>query len=165
MPDNPLYPVKQLEESLRLSQHFRRVVNRSERELRRADLEADPTSFERIFDLLKQVEAGLQAGVQVTRLPLRCDVCLERPSRPPLLPGSLVVAHREACVIETAQRFLRCAQLRPERLNDRDVPLVLDGRGLLDAAGLGGSVDAGSFRRYGSARQLYHFHIDKAGSY
>ena len=38
-------------------------------------------------------------------------------------------------------------------------------RRLLDAAGLDGSVDVGAFRRYGSARQLYHFHIDKAGSY
>lgn len=38
-------------------------------------------------------------------------------------------------------------------------------RRLLDAAGLGGEVDVGQFRRYGSARQLYHFHIDHAGSY
>jgi glutamate synthase domain-containing protein 3 len=38
-------------------------------------------------------------------------------------------------------------------------------RRLLDAAGLGGEVDAGAFHRFGSARQLYHFHIDKAGSY
>ena len=38
-------------------------------------------------------------------------------------------------------------------------------RHLLDAAGLGGEVDVAAFRRYGSARQLYHFHIDKAGSY
>ncbi len=26
-------------------------------------------------------------------------------------------------------------------------------------------VDPGSFRRYGSARQLYHFHVDNAGAY
>ncbi len=38
-------------------------------------------------------------------------------------------------------------------------------RRLLDAAGLGGAVDVGAFRRYGSARQLYHFQIDHAGSY
>ena len=38
-------------------------------------------------------------------------------------------------------------------------------RRLLDAADLSGEVDVGEFRRYGSARQLYHFHIDKAGSY
>jgi glutamate synthase domain-containing protein 3 len=38
-------------------------------------------------------------------------------------------------------------------------------RQLLDAAGLGGEVDVGAFRRYGSARQLYHFHVDHAGSY
>ena len=36
---------------------------------------------------------------------------------------------------------------------------------LLDAAGLNGSVDVGTFRRYGSARRLYHFHIDNVGSY
>ena len=32
-------------------------------------------------------------------------------------------------------------------------------------AGLGGEVDAGEFRRYGSARQLYHFHVDNADAY
>jgi glutamate synthase domain-containing protein 3 len=36
---------------------------------------------------------------------------------------------------------------------------------LLDAAGLNGSVDVGEFKRYGSARGLYHFHIDNIGSY
>ena len=30
------------------------------------------------------------------------------------------------------------------------------------AAGLGGEVDVSEFRRYGSARKLYHFHIDNA---
>ena len=35
--------------------------------------------------------------------------------------------------------------------------------GLLDAAGIG--ADPAEFRRYGSARQLYNFHIDHAGSY
>jgi methylamine---glutamate N-methyltransferase subunit B len=35
--------------------------------------------------------------------------------------------------------------------------------GLLDAAGI--DADPGEFRRYGSARQLYNFHIDHAGSY
>lgn len=34
----------------------------------------------------------------------------------------------------------------------------------LQAAGFDG-VEAGSFRRYGSARRLYHFHVDNAGSY
>jgi methylamine---glutamate N-methyltransferase subunit B len=38
-------------------------------------------------------------------------------------------------------------------------------RNLLDTAGLNGSVDVGEFRRYGSARKLYHFHIDNVGSY
>jgi glutamate synthase domain-containing protein 3 len=37
-------------------------------------------------------------------------------------------------------------------------------RSLLDAAGVNG-VDLGAFRRYGSARRLYHFHIDNVGSY
>jgi hypothetical protein len=36
---------------------------------------------------------------------------------------------------------------------------------LLAAAGLNGTVDPSSFRRYGSARKLYHFHIDNVGSY
>jgi glutamate synthase domain-containing protein 3 len=35
---------------------------------------------------------------------------------------------------------------------------------LLDAAGVG-EVDVAGFRRYGSARKLYHFHIDNVGSY
>jgi methylamine---glutamate N-methyltransferase subunit B len=35
---------------------------------------------------------------------------------------------------------------------------------LLDAAGVNG-IDLGAFRRYGSARRLYHFHIDNVGSY
>ena len=38
-------------------------------------------------------------------------------------------------------------------------------RKLLDAAGVGGEVDVSEFKRYGSARELYHFHVDKAGAY
>jgi len=38
-------------------------------------------------------------------------------------------------------------------------------RRLLNAASIDGSVDIGEFRRYGSARRLYNFHIDNAGSY
>jgi len=38
-------------------------------------------------------------------------------------------------------------------------------RALLDAAGVGPEVDVGQFRRYGSARKLYNFHIDNLGSY
>jgi len=40
-----------------------------------------------------------------------------------------------------------------------------DLRRLLDAAGLNGEVDINEFRRYGSARKLYHFHVDNVGSY
>ena len=40
-----------------------------------------------------------------------------------------------------------------------------DLRKLLDAADVNGSVDVSEFRRYGSARKLYHFHIDNVGSY
>jgi glutamate synthase domain-containing protein 3 len=35
----------------------------------------------------------------------------------------------------------------------------------LGAAGLAGQVDVADFRRYGSARRLYHFHVDNAGAY
>jgi methylamine---glutamate N-methyltransferase subunit B len=38
-------------------------------------------------------------------------------------------------------------------------------RDKLDAAGLGGQVDVAEFRRYGSARNLYHFHVDNADEY
>jgi methylamine---glutamate N-methyltransferase subunit B len=38
-------------------------------------------------------------------------------------------------------------------------------RRLLTAAGIDRPVDMASFRRYGSARKLYHFHIDNVGSY
>ena len=37
-------------------------------------------------------------------------------------------------------------------------------RALLDRAGVTG-VDPAAFRRYGSARKLYHFHIDNVGAY
>jgi glutamate synthase domain-containing protein 3 len=38
-------------------------------------------------------------------------------------------------------------------------------RQLLDASGVNGAFDIGRFRRYGSARKLYHFKIDNVGSY
>jgi glutamate synthase domain-containing protein 3 len=38
-------------------------------------------------------------------------------------------------------------------------------RQLLDAAGLGGTVDVSEFRRYGSARRLYNFHVENLGVY
>lgn len=38
-------------------------------------------------------------------------------------------------------------------------------RKLLDAAGVGPEVDVSEFKRYGSARNLYHFHVDNAGQY
>jgi methylamine---glutamate N-methyltransferase subunit B len=37
-------------------------------------------------------------------------------------------------------------------------------RSLLDAAGLD-DIDPGDFRRYGSARRLYNFHVDNLGAY
>jgi glutamate synthase domain-containing protein 3 len=36
---------------------------------------------------------------------------------------------------------------------------------LLEAGGVKGEVDINRFRRYGSARRLYQFHIDNVGSY
>lgn len=36
---------------------------------------------------------------------------------------------------------------------------------LLHASGLNGSIDVSSFRRYGSGRRLYNFHMDNVGSY
>jgi len=36
---------------------------------------------------------------------------------------------------------------------------------LLKTAGVAGDVDVSDFRRYGSARQLYHFHVDNASAY
>jgi methylamine---glutamate N-methyltransferase subunit B len=38
-------------------------------------------------------------------------------------------------------------------------------RALLDAAGVADSVRPEQFKRYGSARQLYNFHVDNAGAY
>ncbi|GAA0277653.1 hypothetical protein LNAOJCKE_5089 [Methylorubrum aminovorans] len=35
----------------------------------------------------------------------------------------------------------------------------------LKLAGLAGEIDPSEFRRYGSARTLYHFHVDNAGAY
>jgi len=36
---------------------------------------------------------------------------------------------------------------------------------LLDKCGVGGEVDVSEFKRYGSARQLYNFHVDNVGAY
>lgn len=36
---------------------------------------------------------------------------------------------------------------------------------VLQAAGVAGEIDVADFRRYGSARQLYHFHVDNASAY
>ena len=36
---------------------------------------------------------------------------------------------------------------------------------LLEKAGLAGEVDVADFQRYGSARRLYHFHIDNVDAY
>jgi methylamine---glutamate N-methyltransferase subunit B len=47
-----------------------------------------------------------------------------------------------------------------KELTDEHVTQV---RGLLDAAGI--DADPGDFRRYGSARRLYNFHVDNAGAY
>ncbi len=48
-------------------------------------------------------------------------------------------------------------------------PMRDDHRALLHAklaaAGLSGVADLAEFRRYGSARALYHFHVDHAGAY
>jgi methylamine---glutamate N-methyltransferase subunit B len=40
-----------------------------------------------------------------------------------------------------------------------------DLRRLLDLAGVDAGVDIAAFRRFGSARKLYNFHIDNVGSY
>jgi len=36
---------------------------------------------------------------------------------------------------------------------------------LLKKSGIAGQVDISEFRRYGSARRLYHFHVDNASAY
>ena len=36
---------------------------------------------------------------------------------------------------------------------------------LFKQAGLDGEIDPGEFKRYGSARKLYNFHVDHAGAY
>jgi glutamate synthase domain-containing protein 3 len=38
-------------------------------------------------------------------------------------------------------------------------------RKLLDDAGVGGEVDVAEFKRYGSGRKLYHFHMDNLEAY
>jgi methylamine---glutamate N-methyltransferase subunit B len=49
-----------------------------------------------------------------------------------------------------------------KKLDDRHKVAL---QNLLTAAGLNGSVDMNEFRRYGSARKLYHFDMDNVGSY
>jgi glutamate synthase domain-containing protein 3 len=36
---------------------------------------------------------------------------------------------------------------------------------VLDRAGMNGEIDPSEFKRYGSARKLYNFHVDHAGAY
>ncbi len=36
---------------------------------------------------------------------------------------------------------------------------------VLERAGMNGEIDVSEFRRYGSARKLYNFHVDHAGAY
>jgi glutamate synthase domain-containing protein 3 len=36
---------------------------------------------------------------------------------------------------------------------------------VLERAGINGEIDVSEFRRYGSARKLYNFHVDHAGAY
>ena len=52
-----------------------------------------------------------------------------------------------------------CVEKRIEDQHKREL-----GR-LLEAAGLNGGVDISEFRRYGSARKLYHFRMDNVGQY
>jgi glutamate synthase domain-containing protein 3 len=47
-------------------------------------------------------------------------------------------------------------------LGDEHRKIVAD---VLKRAGLEGEVDVGEFKRYGSARKLYNFHVDHAGAY
>jgi methylamine---glutamate N-methyltransferase subunit B len=49
-----------------------------------------------------------------------------------------------------------------KEMRDEHLAQVAD---LLERAGIGDDVDAGQFRRYGSARQLYTFKVDNAGAY
>ena len=37
--------------------------------------------------------------------------------------------------------------------------------GVLEKAGLAGQIDVSEFKRYGSARTLYHFHVDNVSAY
>lgn len=49
-----------------------------------------------------------------------------------------------------------------KKLGDKSRALLFE---KLEAAGVAGQVDVSEFTRYGSARQLYHFHVDNAGAY
>jgi len=49
-----------------------------------------------------------------------------------------------------------------KELKDKHKELL---RKLLDEAGVGGEVDVAEFKRYGSARKLYHFHMDNLEAY
>ena len=66
-----------------------------------------------------------------------------------------------------ARLYVRGSGRRPgadcveKEMRDEHVAQV---RSLLDAAGID-DVDPGEFRRYGSARQLYNFHVDNLGAY
>ena len=60
------------------------------------------------------------------------------------------------------RRYLAVQTVLPEAWeNDRAFIRSLE---LLGRAGFD-DVDAGEFRRYGSARKLYNFHVDNLGAY
>ena len=51
----------------------------------------------------------------------------------------------------------------PPRISENFDPATL--AEIRRAAGLAGGVDVSEFHRYGSARQLYQFHVDNAAAY
>jgi glutamate synthase domain-containing protein 3 len=54
------------------------------------------------------------------------------------------------------------ADCEHKKMNDTHRAMLAD---LLQRAGLDGDVDVSCFRRYGSARKLYHFNIDNVDAY
>ena len=117
--------------------------------------------------------AGARCGISMKGIDIVVKGSIGHMSAFMAQAGSLVVLRR-------CRRGARRLALRGEALRARGTVTSLGAdciekemrdehrallRHKLDAARLNGEVDVAEFRRYGSARNLYHFNVDNAGAY
>ena len=140
-----------------LREELARLVRVAQRDQRGRELEAGPAPLEVVVDALHELAACSRAGVEVAVFPLRDDVRLERPERPPLLADRFVVIERAARVVDAAQWVVLRHHDRADRAHDGLVPLVVQ----LDRLGDAGlelarsGLDVAAHRRDGPERRVH----------